>query len=397
MTHAATSRFDAALSDYLLANKWFRERCDHCGRTYFSKWHRSCQSPWCPGSRPADPEVRGAAKPPRPPSMQWQRLRRALAGRGVPPSAMPDLKSAARDTDLVVSALQHLDPVVHDGAPAPVGPYVLAQPCVRWQYLPTAGREDGVSSSFVNLSSLEVGGPDLVERLAHHLDIWLDGLSALGIHARDVTIALTDEDCAYGPYEGRRADVNCAGVEIGELNWYYRVADAAERSLTVIDCGFSLERILSTATGVHGYHAALSPIYLAGVKDGGVVNDRVRTLALLSLFGVTPGSRGPRRYARRLADELAVSLLKGINLSGCLDHAAGYWRQFATPTAAPAAALATACEAVEQQAIARLSGALRIAVPPQRMAFAEVADFLAVRAGGWEGVSRAVETLAAEA
>ncbi|MFD3590380.1 hypothetical protein [Streptomyces sp. NPDC058683] len=307
---------------------------------------------------------------------------------------MDGLGKTAHDTDLIVSALQYLDPVVHNGAPAPQGPRVLSQPCVRWRYLPTAGREPGVSSSFVNLSSLETGHADLVEQVPHHLDLWLDCLSAVGLHARGVTVALTDEDCAYGPYRGRRADVNCGQVELGEINWYFEVAGASDASFSVVDCGFSFERIAWAAAAPESYHAVLAPLHLAGVTDGGVLYDRCRTLALLALFGVRPGSRGPRRYARQLADELVAPFLRGVNIPGCLDHAARFWQRFLPAGTGPESAVAEASEAVERRAVAVLARVLEQPAPPEQLGFSEAADLLAARSGGRRTVSRAVDSLA---
>ncbi|MFD9793386.1 hypothetical protein ACFWXK_20835 [Streptomyces sp. NPDC059070] len=398
MTDAPGDRFVAVLASYLLARGWFRGRCAPCGRTYFSKEARTCGSPWCPGSGAAATARRSPARPQhRSVAAQWRRLRGTFERRGLTPFALSDLDRTAVDTDLVVSALQYLDPVVHAAAPAPRGIRVLAQPCVRWQYQPEAGRQQGVSTSFVNLSSLEVGGPRLVEEVATHLDHWLEGLSAMGIHAREVVVALTDEECAYGPYRGCRADLNCAGVEIGEINWYHHVENAADPAMSVIDFGFSFERIAWVAARPDDYHALLSPIFVPPGTEGAVLNDRIRTLALLSLFGLTPGSRGARRRLRNVADELAVPFLRGVNLHGCLEHAGRFWRQFVPADALHPDGLRAAGEAVERQAIARLATALELPAPPGNLAFAEAADFLSARSGAPGAVPRAVAALATAA
>lgn len=389
----ATARLDATLAGYLLDRGWRRSRCATCGRRGFGKRPGPCGSPWCPASTGAPGGSAGRATAvPRTVAELWRRLRGSLAHQGHTAFALPDL-GMAHDTDLVVSALQYLDPVVHDGAPVPSGPRVLAQPCVRWQFLSTAGREEGTSSSFVNLSSLEAGGPDLVERLPVHLDLWLNALSAVGVHARHLTIALTEDVCSYGPYTGVRADVNLAGLELGEINWYHRVDDATGRRLSVIDCGFAFERIAWAASRHASYHGMLAPVQLVGADRAGVINDRVRTLALLALFGITPGGRGPRRHARRLVGELAAPLLQGIDLHGCLAHTLGYWRQF-VPAVPAGAALPRAIASIERQAVAELAGALEQPVPSAGLGYAQSVESLAVRCDGWDNVSRAVTALA---
>ncbi|MGW0651781.1 hypothetical protein ACWD4T_23685 [Streptomyces umbrinus] len=331
-------------------------------------------------------------------------MRNTLARRNLAAVAMTGLGGTARDTDLVVSALQYLDPVVHNGFPAPKGIQILAQPCVRWRHLREAGRVQGVSSSFINLSSLEVGGGDLVGRIPEHLDLWFDLLSAAGLHAGSATIALCDEDCAYGPYRGRRVDLNCDGIELGEINWYHTVdgvQDGRGRPATVIDCGFAFERISWAADRRDSYHARLTPLHFSRVQGGEILNDRCRTLALLALSGIKPGSRGPRRYARKLADELSASFLAGVNVPGWLEHAAHYWQQFLAPEVVSrndntpeSLAAASSADWVEQQATAKLARLLDQPTPPPGLEFKEAAELLTARSGGREALVKALNTLA---
>ncbi|MEG8280620.1 hypothetical protein Q5694_30790 [Streptomyces sp. AHA2] len=393
MTRSPAAAFDRALAGYLGPRGWRPSRCTHCGRRYFAKKAAACGSPWCPGtaSLPGTDAVR---PPARPVPAQWQRMHAVFRGRGLTPFAI-DPTGVARDTDLIVSALQYLDPVVHDGAPRPQGLQILSQPCVRWRYLPGAGRDEGVSSSFVNLSSLEADEGDLLHRVPAHLDLWLDGLSAIGLHAREITVALTDEECAYGPYRGCRADVNSAGIELGEINWYYEVDGPTAPDFSVIDCGFSFERMAwAAAARQEPYHDLLSPLYLVGVANGGVLNDRCRTLSLLALSGVRPGSRGPRRYVRRLTDELVAPFLRGVNIRGCLHHAARFWEQFLPAGSLTPTAVDAASAAVERRALDLLARALRQPAPPRQLEFSEAADVLAARSGGRGVLSRAVSSLA---
>lgn len=390
MTGDHAARFEAALAGYLLPRGWRRSSCAGCMRDYYGKGAECCGSPECP----ATPTEQTQADVYLPLERAWQRMRTALGRHGLKPFAMADLAGEARQTDLVVSALQYLDPIVHGGAALVDGPVVLSQPCVRWQFLAEAAAGTGTFSSFVNLSSLQIGPPNLDERIGDHLEIWLDALSAYGIHARRLTVALTDEECAFGPYRGRRADINCRGVEIGEANWYFAVDDVLGRELSVLDFGFAFERMAWAAGPGEDWPSLFCSAPHAARTPGGLFVDRIRTLALAGAYGLAPGSRGPRRYIRQIARDLVPHFLAGRDLSGALDEAGVYWRLFAAPALDPAAATRAATAAVAREAASAVSDALGVPVPARPGSFAEQCDRIAVARGERESVLAAIRRLA---
>ncbi len=390
MTDDHASLFEAALADYLVPRGWWRSRCGSCGREYFGKGATACGSPWCPAQQPTR-EPAGAYIPLE---RVWSRLRAALLRHGLQPFAMADLATGAVQTDLVVSALQYLDPIVHGGAALVDGPVVLSQPCVRWQFLPEAEAGTGYFSSFVNLSSLQIGPSDLDRRIGGHIDLWLDALSALGIHARRLTIALTDEECAFGPYRGRRADINCEGIEIGEANWYFAVTDARGRDLSVIDFGFAFEKIAWAANPGEDWQSLFCPAPHMAHPPGALFVDRVRTLALASAYDLSPGSRGPRRHVRRLARDLVPYFLAGRGLHSALELATTYWRLFAVPTVGGEQSVRAAFAAIEHEAAAAVSGVLGLPAPPRGNSFAEYCDRIAAEGGERPSIRAAIRRLA---
>lgn len=109
-------------------------------------------------------------------------MRAVLTAHGVEGPTLLPLRWG-RDTDLLVSAIQGLDPWLKDGTDRIWREGFLPQPVVRF----TGERDaqgrlvDGFLTSFVNLSSVvRIDGP---ERHVELLDMWLDALSAVGLHA----------------------------------------------------------------------------------------------------------------------------------------------------------------------------------------------------------------------
>lgn len=109
-------------------------------------------------------------------------MQRELADHGVHRPPLLPIRWG-RDTDLLISAIQGLDPWLKDGANRVWREGFLPQPVVRFTGERDAGGRlrDGFLTSFVNLSCVQrISG---VDRHVELLDAWLDALSAVGIHA----------------------------------------------------------------------------------------------------------------------------------------------------------------------------------------------------------------------
>lgn len=113
-------------------------------------------------------------------------LEAAFADQGVPCAVCLPLR-CGRETELTISAVQALDPVLKDGGTIPYRQGFIPQPVVRLtaERAADGSLQDGFLTSFVNTSRVELI-PDL-DAYAAAFDQLLSVLSRLSLHARHIT------------------------------------------------------------------------------------------------------------------------------------------------------------------------------------------------------------------
>ena len=267
--------------------------------------HRDRASPYRPPRRPPDwPDL-------------LDRLEAAFAAYGVP-KALPLPLRWRRETDLICSAVQALDPYLKHRQPYVYRSGYLPQPVVRFtgKRDATGVLKDGFLTSFVNVSRVEP--IKTVDDHAGILDDWIGVLSRLGLHARHVEIYGDLRVWRRGPVEGVTLRYRHGGLELGDIVVLWNAEDP---SYVVTDLGTGLER-LRWAIGrdpwpelVHGHHAAII---------GPEVLDALRTTVLLLACGIAPVPRGPGSAVRRLLRLIPRDLML-TGLSGPVRAAHRYW------------------------------------------------------------------------
>lgn len=231
-------------------------------------------------------------------------MAQALADGDLPrPSLLPI--RWGRDTDLLISAVQGLDPWLKDGLDRVWREGFLPQPVVRFTGERDAhGRlREGFLTAFVNVSYVRrITG---VEQHCQLIDTWLDGLSDLGIHAGrlrlvgDLTVWQRATVC------GITLHLSCDGIGFADavLLWH-----SGHPNRLATDLGSGLERL----------RWLLSPrswaetTFGADAKQVDIdVLDAVRTATLLTMAGLRPGDHGAdgavRRVTRRIPAALATT------------------------------------------------------------------------------------------
>lgn len=210
-----------------------------------------------------------------------------------------------RDTDLLVSGVQALDPWLKNGEDRVWREGFLPQPVVRF----TGERDDqghlkdGFLTSFVNLSCV-LRLRD-VHRFADLLDVWFDVLSAVGIHAGRLDIAGDLRVWERGPVSGITLHIADSGVGFADaiLLWH-----TAEPHRLAIDIGSGLERLRWRTSPLPWPETTFGN--LANSLDTDVL-DAVRTATLLVMSGIQPGAQSAgsalRRVCRRIPTILAAS------------------------------------------------------------------------------------------
>lgn len=262
--------------------------------------------------------------PPRRQS-SWAELLRtvedAFAARGVPRDECIPLRWG-RETELAISAVQALDPLLKDGWPVTYRSGFLPQPVVRL----TGERDrhgdllDGYLTSFVNVSRVQT--IQTIDEYANVLDDWLYVLSRLGFHARHISL--------YGQLRvWRRRQV--AGVTLmfrhldltlGDIVLLWNTENSQRMA---VDLGTGLERLAWARTLRNWNDLVFGP--LVGAAPSSTL-DAIRTATLLVGNGINPAARGAGGITRRVLSTLASDSV-GLGVSVAVRASHRYWSTIA--------------------------------------------------------------------
>jgi len=245
--------------------------------------------------RPTQPSVQHR---PFGPGAVVQRLRQALAGAGLPTEAALLPQRWTRDTDLMISAVQALDPWLKDRRAQVWREGFLPQPVVRFtgERTPEGRLADGYLTSFANISYVQrITSARTHARL---LDHWITALSAVGIHAGRLTVYGCLEVWHRPPVAGLTLLVDCDGRGLGDavLLW-----NASDPTFMATDLGSGLERLRWYLTGDTWPRSAFG--HLADSHDTALL-DATRTATLLIMGGIRAGHRGAGWALRTVAHSI---------------------------------------------------------------------------------------------
>ncbi|WP_116949614.1 hypothetical protein [Jiangella endophytica] len=253
-------------------------------------------------------------------------LESAFAMRGVRRDHCAPLRWG-RDTDLMVSAVQSLDPLLKDGRPVTHREGFLTQPVVRF----TGERDcrgalvDGYLTSFVNVSRIEpIRG---IEEYGAILDDWLFVLSRLGFHARHLSFAGRLDVWRRREVAGITLMFGHGGVELGDIVLLWNVDNP---DAIAVDLGTGLER-LAWARNPQDWTGLVFG-ELSGAAPATVL-DALRTATLLVGSGIRPSGRGAGAAIRRVLGTLAPGSAP-LGISSAVRSAHRYWTTM-TPLPVP--------------------------------------------------------------
>ncbi|WP_160051673.1 hypothetical protein [Nocardiopsis sp. FR26] len=268
---------------------------------------------------------RGSAHRPARRPLPWDTLlaliEEAYAAQGIRRAECLPLRWG-QDTDLVVSAVQALDPLLKQGRDLTHRQGFLPQPVVRFTGQRDArGRLfDGFLTSFVNVSHVHaISG---VEQYAAAFDCWLSVLSRMGLHARHITLSGDLRVWRRREVVGVTLRFHHAGVGLGDIVLLWNANDPRRMA---VDLGSGLERLAWARTRrpwpelIHGRftdHADTDML------------DSVRTATLILGHGITPASRGAGAAVRRLT-QCVPSGTAPLGLSSLCRAYHRYWETFA--------------------------------------------------------------------
>jgi hypothetical protein len=251
-------------------------------------------------------------------------LETAFAGQGVPRAACLPLRWG-RETELTISAVQALDPLLKDKREAVFRNGFLPQPVVR----STAQRDangilsDGFLTSFVNVSRIEpIHG---MGEYASVLDQWLSVLSHLGFHARHISIHGRLAIWERRQVRGVTLRFDHADMPLGDIVLLWNGSDP--RCMGV-DLGTSLERLTWAKT-----RRPWRDIVFGSMANSAPHNtlDAVRSATLLIGHGITPSARGAGSITRRFVRSISPTEAK-LGLSMPVRASYQYWNRISQLT-----------------------------------------------------------------
>lgn len=234
-------------------------------------------------------------------------LEAAFADQGVPRANCLPLR-CGRETELTISAVQALDPVLKDGGTIPYRQGFIPQPVVRLTAKrgPDGSLQGGFLTSFVNTSRVELI-PDL-DAYAYSFDQLLSVLSRLSLHARHITFRGYLTVWRRRQVEGVTLRFDHAGTPLGDLVLLWN-ADNPDR--LALDLGTSLERLAWTRCRIPWPTLIFGSVAQAISHD---VLDAIRTATLLVAHGITPTARGVGSITRRVLQRIPPqSVALGMN------------------------------------------------------------------------------------
>ncbi|MBC9714466.1 hypothetical protein H9Y04_18050 [Streptomyces sp. TRM66268-LWL] len=300
------------------------------------------------GNRDFQIQHRDHGTPYRPPrsTLSWSTLldglSTAFAARGVMRDECLPLRWG-RETELTISAVQALDPLLKDGRAATYRQGFLPQPVVRF----TGDRDehgnlrDGFLTSFVNVSRVQPIAS--FTEYAEALDDWLSVLSQLGFHARHMQIDGRIEVWRRRQVAGVTLRFNHLDLTIGDLVLLWNIENPDRMAL---DLGTGLERLAWART-----RQDWKELIFASFADAApvAVLDAIRTATLLLGSGIMPSARGAGSVSRRVIATIPHTLVR-LGTSTILRAFHRYWAATVRlPVPWP-----EVCNAIEQEVATRL-------------------------------------------
>ncbi|MFJ8470337.1 hypothetical protein [Kitasatospora sp. NPDC094011] len=264
------------------------------------------------------------------------RLEHSFHKAGVP-RARPLPTRWGRDTELTISAVQALDPLLKDGEPYVLRHGYLPQPVVRMtgERNATGALRDGFLTSFVNVSR--------IEPITHQaeftgiLDHWLTVLSDIGLHARHITIHGHNAVWRRREVCGYTVHFRHLDLPIGDIVLLWNAEDPTRMA---VDLGSGLERLAWARTRQSWWDLVLGRFATAGVAPDAL--DAIRTATLLVGSGISPAARGAGGVLRQVLAIVPADVAP-LGVSALVRASHGYW-SLTSPMAVPWPEVASAIE-----------------------------------------------------
>ncbi len=310
---------------------WIEHQCSKCNITFFTKSKTKVNTSTC-GWHKCDNNnylFRSISK--RKQLMRPMDVNAKMCGyfhaAGLKSLQPLNIKNTKGKTDLVIAGVQIFDDIIHHNKPLRNSKVFVAQPCVRMQFQPYVEKQEGTSTSFINVCTEHITAS--FEEHMKLIDHWLTILSKLSLNMNDfvVIMRISQNNWGTGEFSTLELFFCYGGLELGDAT-YLQVPQSNRAAIPISDIGVGLERIVWAINKNESYFDILVPWTEIGSRE---MFDACRTVALLTLCGVQATNKGPGLQFRRFAKILGQKYY-GVNLYEILQYYYDYWMQFITPT-----------------------------------------------------------------
>lgn len=219
------------------------------------------------------------------------------------------------------------NPVIFNEAPIQETPIIINQPVIRLKEKELVGQTDGISTSFINISTEQVN-PSMAEHIVN-FDKWLQQLSSLGLFMGDFSLKIATDKPKWAEtviLDAVIVKINYLGLEIGVANYFTNIPQRDRPALTLSDMSFGLERIAWALNKLPSYYDILGPINYSARGEHKLMDD-YRTMTLMAAYGVLPLNKDRGSKFRMLTKD-CVRLSRILHLD-LVSYYHDWWNQFA--------------------------------------------------------------------
>lgn len=313
--------FKMKIFSFLIPQGWLENECLNCHRTFLSKNPaKVCGDYDCSKEYSFDDYVDhrniGVRELVEKTYDYFLKKDFTIANRG---SVLNDIG----DTSFVMAGIQYFDDIIHHDAPMRCSRYLVPQPVIRTNYLERVGKEDGFSTSFVNLCTEQA--KTNFSDFQVHLNVWLEYFSVLKLDIRKVIIIVEDKVWKGGVLQGRSILFNYGGIELGDAIYIKNVPQNTRPSLDIVDFSFGLERILWAINFGKSYYVPIGSEFADPL-----LNDLVKSSVLMIISGVFPSAKKQGRVLRKFIKFITKNY--GLfDMTKIVSFHFQYWSLFITP------------------------------------------------------------------
>lgn len=323
--------YSGIVKKFLSEKGWYERECKGCSNTFFEKQSVKINAPTC-GWRKCDKgnhSFRAFSKRKKMLKLSHvsARMSEYFRSTGFEPVAPQGIADAHGQTDLVVAGVQMFDNIIHQNQPLRNDKVFVFQPCVRMQFQPQVESQEGISTSFVNVCTEQMGAS--FDEHLQSVDCWCTVLSKLGLHMNNFIVVMrtSKHDWGTGEFSALELFFCYGGLELGDAT-YLHIPQSNRSAIPISDIGFGLERIAWAINKTESYFDILMPWTMICTRE---MFDACRTIALLALCDVQAANNGPGLQLRRFAKVLGEKYY-GADLFDVLPYYFDYWTQFIAPS-----------------------------------------------------------------